>query len=113
MSSKISLIVSMIFLSVFLLLGGDMICLSSMYSRLESNSITIGYLIAKTGRVDTEYLTYLEQSFNISFLSITPESATSGDVVEFTIYKTYNPLIISSFNIQLTASRSTVIGYYG
>ena len=113
MSSKIGIIVSSLLLSVFLLLGGDMLCLSSVYSKLDSNSITIGYLIAKSGRVDTEYLTYLEESFNVTFLSITPDTPRSGDVVEFTIYKIYSPLIISSQSIRLTASRSTVIGYYG
>ena len=113
MSSKIALIASTLFLAVFLLLGGDMLCLSSVYSKLDSNSITIGYLIAKSGRVDSDYLSYLEESFNVTFLSVSPATPTSGDVVEFTIYKIYEPLIIPSKGIRLTASRSTVIGYYG
>ena len=113
MSSKIGLILSMLFMIAFLLLGGDMLCLSATYSTLDSNSISIGYLIAKTGRTDTEYLTYLEESFNVQFLSITPESPTSGDVVKFTIYKMFDPMLISSTPIRLTASRTTVVGYYG
>lgn len=97
----------------FLLLGGDMLCLSATYSALDSNSISIGYLIAKTGRTDTEYLAYLEQSFDVKFLSISPESPNSGDVVKFTIYKMFDPMFISTSSIKLTASRTTVIGYYG
>ena len=113
MSYKIGLILSMVFVVAFLLLGGDMLCLSAAYSSLDSNSISIGYLIAKSGRVDTEYLSYLEGSFNVTFLSITPSDANSGDVVEFTIYRMYDPLIISTGELRLTASRTTVIGYYG
>ena len=113
MSYKIGLILSTIFVVLFLLLGGDMLCLSASYSALDSNSISIGYLIAKSGRVDEEYITYLEGSFNVSFLSISPSDASSGDVVEFTIYRMYDPLIISTGELRLTASRTTVIGYYG
>lgn len=113
MSYKIGLILSMVFVVLFLLLGGDMLCLSAAYSVLDSNSISIGYLIAKSGRVDREYLSYLEGSFNVTFLSISPSNANSGDVVEFTIYRMYDPLIISTDEIRLTASRTTVIGYYG
>ena len=113
MSSKIGLILSMIFMIAFLLLGGDVLCLSATYSTLDSNSISIGYLIAKTGRTDSEYLKYLEESFKVQFLSITPEDANNGDVVKFTIYKMFDPMLISSTPIKLTASRTTVIGYYG
>ena len=113
MSYKIGLILSMVFVVAFLLLGGDMLCLSAAYSELDSNSITIGYLIAKSGRVDSEYLEYLEGSFNVSFLSVSPSSPHQGEVVEFTIYKMYDPLIISTNEVRLTASRTTVVGYYG
>ena len=113
MSYKICLILSMIFVVAFLLLGGDMMCLSAAYSHLDSNSISIGYLIAKTGRVDPEYIQILEKTYNVHFESVHPAVPNMGDVVEFTIYRMYDPLILSKNEIRLTASRSTVIGYYG
>ena len=113
MSYKLGLLLSMIFVVLFLMLGGDMMCLSAAYSYLDSNSISIGYLIAKTGRVDNEYLGYLEQIYKVTFETISPSSPSVGDVVEFTVYRMYDPLIISSSEIKLTASRTTVIGYYG
>ena len=88
-------------------------CLSSAYSALDSNSISIGYLIAKAGRVDEEYITYLESTYHVTFSSITPNEPEMGDVVKFTIYRFYNPLIMSNHAVKLTASRTTVIGYYG
>ena len=113
MSYKLGLILSMVFVVMFLLLGGDMMCLSAAYSHLDSNSISIGYLIAKSGRVDSAYLTYLEEVYEVTFESITPASPSIGDVVEYTIYRFYNPLIMSNHEVKLTASRTTVIGYYG
>ena len=113
MSYKLGLILSMVFVVMFLLLGGDMMCLSAAYSYLDSNSISVGYLIAKTGRVDSEYLGYLEELYHLKFETISPESPTVGDVVEFTVYRMYDPLIISNSEIKLSASRTTVIGYYG
>ena len=113
MSSKLGLILSMIFIVAFMLISGDMICLSAAYSQLDSTSITIGYLIAKHGNTDQEFLEQIEEKYNIKFLTISPSSPSSGEVVDFVIYQNYDPLIISNGPITLKASRSTIIGYYG
>ena len=113
MSYKIGLILSMFFVVCFLLLGGDMLCLSSAYSSLDSTAITIGYLIAKTGRTDSEFQTYLSETYNINFETILPSQPQQGDVVKFVIYRYYDPLVLSTENIKLSASRTTVVGYYG
>lgn len=113
MSYKIGLILSTIFVVLFLLLGGDMMCLSAAYSYLDSHSISIGYLIAKNSRVDEEYLSYLEEAYKVTFESVSPSNPSTGDVVQYTIYRLYHPLIMASHDIKLTASRTTVIGYYG
>lgn len=113
MSYKLGLMLSMVFVVLFLLLGGDMMCLSAAYSYLDSHSISIGYLIAKSGRVDQEYLNYLEETYNVNFETISPTEPSMGDVVKYTIYRYYHPLIMSNHDVKLTASRTTVIGYYG
>ena len=113
MSYKLGLILSMVFVVMFLLLGGDMMCLSAAYSYLDSNSISIGYLIAKSGRVDEEYISFLEETYKVNFETISPTSPSTGDVVEYTIYRYYHPLIMANHDVKLTASRTTVIGYYG
>lgn len=113
MSYKLGLILSMVFVVMFLLLGGDMMCLSAAYSYLDSNSISIGYLIAKTSRVDEEYLSYLEDLYKVKFETVSPSNPSMGDVVQYTIYRLYHPLIMANHDVKLTASRTTVIGYYG
>ena len=113
MSYNLGMIISMVFVVAFILLGGDMYCLSFAYSNLDNASIAVGYLIAKSGRADAEYLEQLENRYNITFENVTPSSPNVGDVVDFTIYRMYSPLIVSSSQIKLVAKRSTVIGYYG
>ena len=113
MSYKFGMILSMIMVVAFFLLAGDMISMSAAYSALDSTSISIGYLIAKTGRVDQEYITYLEDSYEVNFKSISNLNPSIGDVIEFVIYREYQSLIMSKNPISLEASRTTVIGYYG
>ena len=107
------LILSMILVVSFFLLGGDMICLSYAYSNLDSASIAIGYSIAKSGKTDSDFLSSLEDKYNIYFESISPNNPSVGDVVDFVIYSYYDPLVLSNTVLTLKASRSTVIGYYG
>ena len=113
MSSNIGTILSMLLVAAFILLGGDMLCLSSAYSSLDNTSNTISYLISKNKRTDVEYLASLEAKYNVTFSEISSNNPAYGEVVDFTIYKNYHPLILSSHEIQLTVSRTTVIGYYG
>ena len=113
MSYKFGLIISMVFVVLFLLLGGDMMCLSAAYSYLDSNSISIGFLIAKSGRVDEEYISYLQEVYKVTFEKISPTEPSLGEVVEYTIYRYYHPLIMANHDVKLIASRTTVIGYYG
>ena len=113
MSYKLGMILSMIFVLSFLLLGGDMMCLSAAYSELDATSITIGYVIAKSGRVDDEFLDLIEEKYNVTFLDVSPKNPSYGDVVDFIIYRNYHPIILSNDDIALKAKRTTVVGYYG
>lgn len=113
MSYKLGLLLSMVITVAFFLLGGDMICLSSAYSDLDATSITIGYVIAKSGKTDERFLKAIEDTYNVSFVSISPKNPAHGDVVDFVISRYYSPLILSDNLINLKASRTTVVGYYG
>ena len=113
MSYNLGMIISMIFVVAFVLLGGDMYCLSSAYSALDNVSISVGYLISRSGRVDDEYISYLEDKYKITFEDINPKSPTPGEIVDFTIYRMYSPLVISTNEIKVVAKRNTIIGYYG
>ena len=113
MSSNLGTILSMIMVVSFLLLGGDMVCLSASYSSLDSVSHSISYLIAKERRCDEDYLSYLESKYEVSFYSISTNYPVSGDVVTYVIGREYSPLIISNTSLALKVKRTTVVGYYG
>ena len=113
MSSKLGVVLSMIFVIMFFLLAGDMICLSYIYASLDSKSITISYIISKSGRVDDEFLDVIEERYNVSFLTISPSNPSTGEIVDFVIYQNYQPLIIAKNEIVVKASRQAILGYYG
>ena len=113
MSYNLGMIISMIFVVAFVLLGGDMYCVQSAYSSLDNTSIAIEYLIAKSGRADLDYLHTLEENYKVTFDHISSTSPQVGEVVDFTIYRMYSPLIMSVNEVKIVANRSTVIGYYG
>lgn len=113
MSYNMSMILSMVFVVAFILLGGDMLCINSAYGALDSASTAISYLIAKSGRADNEFLSSLEENYKVTFENITPSSPQLGDVVAFTIYRMYRPLVLSTKDVKLVATRTTVVGYFG
>ena len=113
MSYNLGMILSMILVIAFFLLGGDMIALSYCYSNLDSSAITIGYIIAKEGRVNDDIITRIEETYHVTFENISPKNPSVGDIVDFVICRYYDPLIMSTEPIKLEASRSTVVGYYG
>lgn len=113
MSYSLALIISSVFVVPFVLLGGDLVSLQAAYNQIDNIAITVGYLIAKNSRVDDEYISQLEENYKITFENITPKSPQPGETVEFTIYRMYSPLVISSNEIKVVAKRYTVIGYYG
>jgi hypothetical protein len=113
MSSNIGIILSTLFIVFFVLIGGDMICVSNAYSQIDNISITIGYLISKSGRVDNKFVLNIERQYDIHFEQISPTAPNPGDVVDFTIYRYYHPMFIASNDMKIVAKRSTVIGYFG
>jgi len=113
MSSKLGLILSMIFVSLFFLLGIDLISIQFIYSDLDSKGITIGYRISKEGRVDSSFISSLSKMYNVTIENISPSSVKFGDVVEYVLYQEYKPIIVSNDVMKLRVKRSAVIGYYG
>ena len=113
MSSKIGFVLSLIFVFVFFLFGGDLVGIQYVYTSLDAKSVTIAYKIAKDARADEEYITSLENEFNV-ILEITNEiTPLYGDECNFIVSTYYNPLVVSTIEIPLRVQRSTVLGYYG
>ena len=113
MGSKIGLILSLIFVSIFFVLGGDLICLQYLYGDLDTKGVTISYLISKTGRVDDSYRLSLEEKYNVTLRYYITETPRIGDVIDFSIETTFNPIVLSNDSMTIKINRSAILGYYG
>lgn len=112
MASKMGLILSFIFVSMFIALGVDLMLIQYQYSSLDSIAVNIGYLISKNGGVSDSLIYDIEQHYELNFTCTSNCSNTIGELLTFEIVRKYKPLIISDKPIYLKVSRATMIGYY-
>ena len=68
MSYNLGMIVSMVFVVAFILLGGDMYCLQSAYSYLDSTSIVVGYLTGMSKSYQKTFITRMLGDLDIPVL---------------------------------------------
>lgn len=112
MSYKISLILSMVFVSLFFLFASDMISLQFAYSNLDATSITISHIISESLSVNNSLINDIETKFKVDFTLLNEEEPLFGDVVDFVISKEYKSIIISNNTMLISVKRSSVLGYY-
>lgn len=112
MSSKLGLIISMIFFMMFYMLSVDVICIQYFYSDLDTKGVVISYDISKCLEIDEEYISSLEEKYKVKISDVSPEEPVFGDMVSYTLIRTYKPIIISRDEIVIKVKRSAVCGYY-
>lgn len=112
MSSKLGLIISLVFFTMFFLLSIDMISIQYHISDLDSKSTIISYEISRLYVIDNDSVKSLEDKYHVAILNISNMKPEFGDVVSFTLEKDYRPIIVSNEMMELKIQRSTVIGYY-
>ena len=112
MSSKLGLILSMVFVTLFFAMGLDMISVQIIYNDLDSKSVAISYQISQYGTINSELKSAFESKYNVSFICVSNCSPRFGDVVTYQIAKDYRPIIIQKELMTISVERSAVIGYY-
>ena len=112
MSYKISFILSMVFVCMFFLFSGDMISLQFIYSDLDAKSVTISYLISDHGSLDSNFISYIENKYQVDFVYADNYQPLFGDEVTYVIAKNYKPLVMSKDIMTISIQRTTVIGYF-
>ena len=112
MSSKIGLIVSMLFFTLFFLLCVDVMLIQFNYSDLDAKSISISYDISRKGKADDEYINELENRYQVKISNVSIKQPEFGDMVEYVVYREYTPIIVKRETMLLRIKRSTIIGYY-
>ena len=112
MSYKISFILSMVFVCMFFLFSGDMISLQFIYSDLDAKSVTISYLISDHGSLDSNFISYIENKYQVDFVYADNYQPLFCDEVTYVIAKEYKPLVMSKDIMTISIKRTTVIGYF-
>ena len=112
MSSKIGLILSMLFVTLFFAMGLDVVCVQVIYNDLDSKSIAISYQISQYGTINNEIKSSIENKYKVTFTCVDNCSPKFGDVVTYQISKDYRPIIIQKELMTISIERSAIIGYY-
>lgn len=113
MSYKIGLLLSMIFVALFFLFGADLISLQSAYSILDAKANNISYIISRNGVIDTNFMYYIETTFNVEFICDSNLAPEFGEKIYYEIQTKYYPLILSKEEMTISIQRMTIIGFYG
>lgn len=83
-----------------------------MYSSLDSKAVSISYLISKTGNLDSDLVSYIEETYKVDFVCLSNCTPKFGDIVDYSISKTFTPLMIGEGNYLVSIKRQAIIGYY-
>ena len=113
MSYKVGLLLSMVFVALFFLLGADLITLESVYSNLDAKANNISYIISRNGVIDDEFISYVEQTFNVDFSCPKNSSPSFGEKIIYQVSTSYRPFVISRNEMVITIERMTIVGFYG
>lgn len=111
MSSKLGLVLSMIFVTMFFAFGLDLVCIQFIYNDLDAKSIAISYKISEYGTINQSFVENIEQTFKVDFYCTSNCSPIFGDTVTYVIAKEYKPLIIKKESMTISIERNAVIGY--
>lgn len=113
MSYKIGLILSMVFVALFFLFGADLISLQSAFSMLDAKANNISYIISRSGEIDEEFISYIENTFNVNFECEINHAPAFGEKIVYQISTSYSPLVISQEEMIIAIKRMTIVGFYG
>ena len=111
MSYKLSLILSMIFVTFFSFFAIDLLMIQNTYSLLDSKSINISYFLSKNGDVSSETINYIERTYQVDFTLVSSQNPAFGDDIIYNLSTSYDPFIMGE-TINITIQRMTVVGYY-
>lgn len=112
MSSKLGLILSMLFVMIFFSMGLDVISVQLIYNDLDAKSIAISYQISQYGTIDSSIKTAIESNYKVRFTCLSNCSPVFGDVVIYQIARDYQPIIIRQDTMTISIERNAIIGYY-
>ena len=111
MGYKLGFLLSLIFVVQLFIIAGDITSIQIIYTNLDAVSVTAGQAISKYGEITDSVVRLVENEAKAHIEAVTVDTPTFGSLFEYRIYTTYNPYIISTEPMEISISRSVVIGY--
>lgn len=112
MSSKIGLLLSLVFFALFFVLSIDVMCIQYCFSDLDSKSVMIGHELSMLEEIKNEDIHELEDKYHVVISNVSNTHPLFGDMIEYTLLKEYQPLIVSNEVMEIKVNRTTISGYY-
>lgn len=111
MGSKLGFILSLLFLANLFALVGDLMSIEFIHSNIESLSVSVAYLISKSGAIKEDAITMVEDA-GAYIVEIGNSKPQIGELVKYKIYKQYKPLILTNDLMEIAVVRSVMVGYF-
>ena len=112
MGYKLGLIISMIFLAQLFVFTGDLISIQIIYTNLDAISVVAGNLISSRGGLDEEIVNLVYEQSGGHIEALGDETPMWGAVYQYKISREFTPWVMSNNPMDISVTRSVVIGYY-
>lgn len=111
MAYKLGLMLSIVFVMSVMLLGGDIIGISSVHSSLDALSLVVARAIGKEGKVSSATYT-LVRSYNVRLRYDNLKTPAVGEKLTFTLTQYYETFVMSKKRLEISVKRTVIVGYY-
>lgn len=112
MAYKLGLILSMLFIAMLFVFAGDLTSIQIIYTNLDAVSVVAGNLISSRGGLDDEIVNLVYEQSGGNIEAIGDETPMLGSIYEYKISREYTPWVMSNKPMEISVTRSVVIGYY-
>lgn len=113
MVKKVISISSLAFALIIFLCGLDFVNLQNNYNSLNNISTEVAYHISKSSRADKEFISSLENHYQVKIAIQNDSMPLYGDECDFIVSTYYYPFSISFDAMEVKVRRLTILGYYG
>ena len=112
MSHNASILLSMGFLILVMLMMSDLFVSQAIYYTLDSMAVTASYRISMDGGITSDLIDLVQRETGGTISYVDPHPSLSfGSVVSFRIQREYTPFVMSEDEMTITVRRTAVIGY--
>lgn len=102
----------MIFIVQLFVFAGDLMSMQAIYTNMDAVSVVAGNLISSRGRIDQEIVNLVYEQSGGSIEAVGNETPQFGSVYKYRISREYVPWVMSNNPMNITITRSVIIGYY-